>query len=281
MNLLFDFSFFKFNFWCWLLLLLIESPNALARTGQQIYACSNKVNPLVKREALLILPGFGDKKKRRKKQKAYFEQFDYDVFIADYKCRKSFDLTVDKFAAYYETNGLNRYEKVHVFSYVLGSWVINEYIQKNGRQNICTIIYDRSPLQERAPKIVMEKIPLLGKIKVGKVLADFSNKPYPTLLMDSIKIGIIVETKATSLVRFFKKTALSYGPLSWQPSDLQQPYDDLFYTPLNHDQMYTRFDVIGTEIIHFLEKNRFTKTARRVMFDWNVFEKWKPTVNDY
>lgn len=280
----FKYSISKISFWFCLLSLLLYSSTTMAHNypiTQSVPSFikvkkSFSANPVNKaqKEAILILPGFGDKRKRRKKQSAFFEQLDYDVFIADYQCRKFFDLTLDKFAAYYETNHLAEYEKVHVFAYILGSWVINEYINKNGRKNIFTIIYDRSPLQERAPRIVMDKIPLMGKLSKGKVLAEFSKMPYPTLLNDSIRIGIIVESKATRLVRWYKKTALSYGPLDWQPASLNQPFDDLFYTPLNHDQMYTRFDVIGVELIHFLEFGRFQNSARRVTFEWDYFEKW-------
>lgn len=251
---------------------LVESP---CQESEQIDNALSCIIDKSNKEALLILPGFGDKRKRRKKQRAFFQQLNYDLFIADFHSRKSMNLTVKNLEAYFEANELKGYKKIHVFSYILGSWTINEFIKKNGRQNICTIIYDRSPLQERAPRIVVDKLALMGKIKKGKVLKEFSQTPYPILKNDSIRIGIIVESKATRLVRIYKKTALSYGPISWNPSDLNQSYDDLFYTPLNHDQMYTRFDVIGDELIHFLEYGKFSNLARREPFEWDVFEKWK------
>ncbi len=227
------------------------------------------------KEALLILPGFSDSRKRRKKQKAFFEKLGYDLYIPDYHSRKSFALTVANLQAFYEGEALAEYKKVHVFSYIIGSWAINTFIQQNGRQNISTIIYDRSPLQERAPRIVVEKIPLIGELKKGKVLADFSRIPYPSLKQDSIKIGIIVESKATKLVKFFRKKMLSYGEVRWDAAYFQQNFDDLIYTPLNHTQMYTRFDIIGADIIHFLEYGQFQETTRRVPYEWDFFEKWK------
>ena len=227
------------------------------------------------KEALLILPGFSDNRKRRKKQKAFFEKLDYDLYIPDYHSRKSFALTVDNLQTFYEAEELGEYKKIHVFSYIIGSWAINTFIQQNGRKNITTIIYDRSPLQERAPQVVEEKIPLLGEMSKGKVLADFSEIPYPVLEQDSIKIGIIVESKATKLMKFFRKTVLSYGEVRWDAAFFQQNFEDLIYTPLNHTQMYTRFDIIGADIIHFLEYGQFLETTRRVPYEWDFFEKWK------
>ena len=227
------------------------------------------------KEALLILPGFSDSKKNRKKQKAFFEKLGYDLYIPDYHSRTSFALIVANLEAFYETEGLGDYKKVHVFSYIIGSWAINTFIEQNGRKNIKSIIYDRSPLQERAPEIVVKEIPLIGEIRKGKVLADFSKIPYPIMDRDSINIGIIVESKATKLMKFFKKKLSKYGPIRWDAASFQQNFDDLIYTPLNHTQMYTRFDVIGEDIIHFLEYGQFRETTRRVPYDWDFFEKWK------
>lgn len=227
------------------------------------------------KEALLILPGFSDSKKRRKKQKAFFEKLGYDLYIPDYHSRTSFALTVENLAAFYEAEGLGSYKKVHVFSYIIGSWAINTFIEENGRKNIKTIIYDRSPLQERAPQIIEETIPLLGEMSKGKVLADFSKTPYPVMEQAGINIGIIVESKATKLMKFFRKKVLSYGAVQWDAAFFQQNFDDLIYTPLNHTQMYSRFDIIGGDIIHFLAYGQFRKTTRRIPYEWDAFKKWK------
>lgn len=227
------------------------------------------------KEALLILPGFSDSKKKRKKQKAFFEKLGYDLYIPDYHSRTSFALIVANLEAFYEGEGLGEYKKVHVFSYIIGSWAINTFIEQNGQKNIKTIIYDRSPLQERAPEIVVKEIPLIGEIRKGKVLADFSKIPYPVMERDSINIGIIVESKATKLMKFFRKKIFGYGPIRWDATSFQQRFDDLIYTPLNHTQMYTRFDIIGPDIIHFLEHGQFRKATRRIPYTWDFFEKWK------
>ena len=253
----------------------LESNKVITQGGTHIIIEHRPDIAKSEKEALLILPGFSDSKKRRKKQKAFFEKLDYDLYIPNYHSRKSFALTVANFQVFYEAEGLGDYKKVHVFSYIIGSWVINTFIQQNGRQNISTIIYDRSPLQERAPRIVVDKIPLIGELKKGKVLADFSKIPYPTLKQDSIKIGIIVESKATKLVKFFRKKMLSYGEVRWDAAYFQQNFDDLIYTPLNHSQMYSRFDIIGADIIHFLEYGQFQETTRRIPYEWDFFEKWK------
>jgi len=51
--------------------------------------------------------------------------------------------------------------------------------------------------------------------------------------------------------------------------------DDLIDTRLNHDELYTRFDVIGEDLLYFMKNGMFPKSARRDPYDWDVFEKFK------
>ncbi|MFN0214684.1 MAG: hypothetical protein ACKVT2_10550 [Saprospiraceae bacterium] len=228
------------------------------------------------KEALLILPGFGDNRKRRKAQKKFFANCGYDLYIPNYKNRKSIAATVQNLFDFYHDHDLVQYKKVHVFSYILGSWVLNTYINQYGKENIASIIFDRSPLQERAPRVIRDRIPTIGKIMKGKVLIELSRMTYPPIPMQGIKIGIVVESKATKLIKMFRKTTLGYGPIDWKNLNFNQPYDDLLYTPLNHDQLYTRFEVIGEDLLHFFKAGTFTANARRIPYDWDVFKAWIP-----
>ena len=245
------------------------------KKSKSVVVIHDSKKPKAETEALLILPGLGDTKKGRKMQKAYFMNIGYDLFIPDYTDKESFDGTVEKLRRFYEAYELGKYKKVHVFSYILGSWVINTFILKYGVQNIATIVYDRSPLQERAPRVVQECIPKIGKMVSGQVLADLSLIPYPPIPKGDIRIGILVESKATPLIRRFKKTTMSYGPIDWNNLDFKQEHDDLLYTRINHDEMYYTFDEIGPDIKHFLKVGSFTKEAKREPFDWDPFEKYK------
>lgn len=253
-----------------------HSANAFSLEGKpEIIVIENPEIQKAKKEALVILPGFGDSKKGRKKQKKFFSNKGYDLYIPNYKHRKSFEGTVENFTAFFKKHELNKYKKVHIFSYIMGSWVINQFIQQNGKGNIATIVYDRSPLQERAPRVAVEKIPCISKMYIGKVIFDMSEMPYSPIEQQGIRMGIIVESKATSLIRFFKKRTMSYGSIDWQNLDFNQAHDDLIYTWLNHDQMYVRFDIVGEDILSFINTGKFTPNAKRDPYDWDVFEKYK------
>lgn len=253
----------------------LNQTDALAPKTKEIIVVKNAEIPRSEKEALLILPGLGDKKKRRKRQYEYFGKTEYDLFIPSYIDRKSYTGTVEKFTRFFEEKKLGEYKKVHVFSYVLGSWVINTFINKNGQQNISTIVYDRSPLQERAPQVAVDRIPCITKLVAGNIIKEFAKVKYPPIPKGDIKIGIIVECKATKLIRMFRKTAMSYGPINWKNLDFKQGHDDMIYTHLDHDEMYFSFDEIGGDITHFVKHGIFTKEARREAFDWDPFEKYK------
>ena len=44
-------------------------------------------------------------------------------------------------------------------------------------------------------------------------------------------------------------------------------------------QMYVRFDVIGEEILYFLNNGVFTQKARRIPYEWDPFQKLKKNDN--
>ncbi len=227
------------------------------------------------KEAILIMSGFGDSNKGRKNQKAYFDSTGYDLYIPDFLSKKSFAQSYENFKQFYAFQKMEEYNKVHVLAYILGAWILNSYIIEEGKQNISTIVYDRSPLQERAPKVVNEKIPLLGRMVAGQVLEDLTLIDYPTIDTTGLKIGVIIESKASPLIRKFKKKTMSYGAIDWNNPDLNQIYHDKIYTRLHHDEMYVTFNEIGAEIMCFIRTAKFPDTARREAFDWDPFKKYR------
>ncbi|MDC0204358.1 hypothetical protein OAJ65_01020 [Flavobacteriales bacterium] len=229
-----------------------------------------------KKEALVILNGFGDSKKNRKIQQEFFQEKGYDLFIPEYVEKKSIDLTMSIFSDFYDKNNLDEYKEVKFLCYIIGGYILNQYIEKNGKGKITTIIYDRSPTQERAPKVATEKLPFISQILYGKVLANFSEVNINSLSnKDNLRIGVIVENKATKLMRFFKRTSNSYGNYNYNAKEMERNLDDFMHTYLDHDLMYRRFDVIGQEILRFLEKGRFSKNAKREKYNWDPFKKLK------
>ncbi len=225
------------------------------------------------KEAILILPGFGLRFFGNADQEAYFSNRGYDVFIPKYVARKSLGKSLENLSAFIEENKLHEYAKLHVFSYIIGSWVLNEYIRKNPDNNIHTVLYDRSPLQERAPYTIINDIPLASWLAFGPITWELAKTPYtPIDNSEQIEIGILIESKATKVIRKHKETALEPGEIRWDISSLNQPCDDFFYHRLDHDQMYSRFDVIGEEIFCFIRTGNFSDTARREPFTWDYYQ---------
>lgn len=243
----------------------------LPLTGKDVVVIADKNLPRSQKEALLILPGFGSKIHGSKAQKRYFANKGYDLFIPSYISRKSVAATVKNVDEFYQKHHLGEYKKVHVFGYIVGSWAVNLWIKAHPENNIATIIYDRSPLQERAPAALVKDMPVLIKILAGPMMKDFSRTPYPSLDRKNIRIGLLIESKATKLIRRHKKSALSLGPVQWDLIPFRQTADDAHYTWLNHDDMYSRFDVVGPEIWHFIQHGRFSEAARRVPFTDDPF----------
>ena len=233
----------------------------------------NSINKSEK-TALVILNGFGDSNKNRKIQLDYFKNKGMDIYIPKYKVRNSLAKTVNKFTEFYNKNEISEYKEVYFLCYIIGGYVLNEFIQSNGNKNIKKIIYDRSPTQERAARIGVDKLPFISRFLYGKILFDFSKVKLRALSKDNnLLIGVIVENQATSLMRYFEKSSYKYGKYSFNINDINSNNDDFFHTWLDHNLMYKRFDVIGNEILYFYKNGVFTDQAKREKYNWDPFKK--------
>jgi hypothetical protein len=227
------------------------------------------------REAILILPGFGSKVFGTKKIAKFFKNKGYDVYIPKYISRKSVEQSVENVDRFVLKYDLKEYKKLHVFSYIFGTWTINLWIKEHGKCNISTMVFDRSPLQERAPEALIKDSPILAKVLFGDVMSDFCNTAYIPINDTAILKGIFIETYATRLINKHKKTALKNGPVTFNVQALNQPYTDFCYIPLNHDEMYQQIDVFGKEVLNFIKDGSFSTKIKQNSFLENPFVKFE------
>ena len=157
------------------LLFCLISAHSLYVVAQKkdIFSIENNSIPISEKEAILILPGFGSKIHGVKHIKKFFTHKGYDLFIPHYIGRDSLQQCVITLNSFLESHHLLQYKKIHVLSYIAGSWVINLWIQQHPINNIASIIYDRSPLQERAPYVLVKDKPILIKFLAGNIMKQF------------------------------------------------------------------------------------------------------------
>ncbi len=234
--------------------------------SRDIVVLHHPEQPIAEKEALVVLSGLGAAIQGQKDQKKYFSTLEqYDLFIPDYISRKDIEQSAENIDRFFKKHKLSEYKRVHIVAYIVGSWSINVWLEQNPVHNIVTIIYDRSPYQERAPYVLVEKYPRLSRLALGKMLKKFTKMPYPTYRPPAgVQVGIMVESKPTKLIKRNKKIALRPGPFRWDFEQFEQPHQDAIYIQVDHDEMYHRFDVIGPEIEYFIQYGKFSKTAKRV-----------------
>lgn len=228
---------------------------------------------ITEKEAILILPGFGTIMHNSKSFKANFKNQGYDVYIPDYISRKSIAKCAENVAAFYSKYELHNYKKVHVLSYIIGSWTLNTLlVQKNAPSNISTILYDRSPMQEMAPIVLVNENAFLSRILFGKLIRELSQTPYPTLTKKDKNIGIIVECKATKLMYKKRKSLPNYIPINWSSAGFSQAYDDITRLYVDHDDMYTHLEWIASSVFYFIKNQKFTPESERENCSQDPFE---------
>jgi hypothetical protein len=234
------------------------------------YACigsvaTTAIQPAATRtEAFVVLRGFGysgDGERALRALEPAINAQGMDLHVPDYISRSGLDDSRKKLQRFIQER-LARYERLHVFAFIAGGWTLNPLVTAGGVPKLATVIYDRSPLQERAPRIADEKLHFLTWVRYGSPVFDLARTPYPPLNA-AVKVGLVVETSPTSFVRDHEQTARSYGPFRFECDSFGQRHDDCMYVDMNHDELYVRFAEVWPEVLPFIRTGQFTSTANR------------------
>jgi hypothetical protein len=216
------------------------------------------------RDALLILPGFGYGRSDGRifrSVAAVAAPRGLDVYVAPFVTRGGLDSSRDKLRRFVREQRLERYERVHVFAFIAGAWTLNPMAEE--LPNLATVVYDRSPFQERAPRIAVAELPLLAWLRYGSTIFDVARTPYPPLERPGVRVGVLVETKPTDFMRGRARQADAYGPFRFGCDAMRQRSDDCAYVALNHDEMYERFAGLWPDLESFIRTGAFGEAAVR------------------
>lgn len=219
-----------------------------------------------KGDALLVLPGFGYGRSGAESLRALAPAMaseGVDLYVADYITRSGLVESRAKLERFIRENRLDRYERLHVVAFIAGAWTFNPFVEPDRLPNLATVVYDRSPLQERAPRIAADRLRLLAWVKYGSILFELARTPYPPLAAPAVKVALMVESKPTSFLRRYEKPAREQGPFRFECDALRQPYRDCLYLPMSHDEVYVRFAEAWPELLAFIRTGHFTSAADR------------------
>jgi hypothetical protein len=217
-------------------------------------------------DALLILPGFGygtagERAFRSLEPSMAAEGL--DLYVPTFISRAGLDESRRNLERFIRDKQLNRYERVHVFAFLAGSWTFNPMAEAAVLPNLSTVVYDRSPYQERAPAVARKTLGPLAWLRFGTVLFDVAKAPYPALTAPGVRTALVIETVPTAFIRRHADTARRQGPYRFACDAMGQVYDDCMYVPLAHDGLYARFADVWPEVRSFVRSGRFTPSATR------------------
>jgi hypothetical protein len=241
-------------------------------TAAYLAACAGpiarpSVSPAApRREALLVLPGFGYGLAGEASFRALAATMAHDgvdLYVPTYVTRSGLDSSRAKLERFIHDNRLDRYERLHVFAFLAGGWTLNPLVDRDGIPNLATVIYDRSPLQERAPKIAATKLRTLAWLRYGSTVFDLARTPYQAVEAPEVKVALMVETAPTSFIKRHADAARQDGPFDFACGAFGQRYDDCLYLPLSHDEVYLRFADIWPEVRTFIRTGHFSDASNR------------------
>jgi hypothetical protein len=239
--------------------------SSIACAGAIVRPTVTAVKPAT--EALLVLPGFGYSRAGEQAFRALAPSIradGFDLYLPTFVARGGLEESRTRLRRFIREQRLDRYGHVHVFAFIAGAWAFNPLVETGALPNLATVVYDRSPYQERAPAVAREKLPILTWLKYGPVVFDVSRTHYAPVTSKDIDVGLLVETVPTSFIRRFAKAAEQQGPYRFACDGFTQRYDDCVYVGMNHTELYARFSEVWPEVRSFIRTGRFTSSAQRV-----------------
>ena len=244
--------------------ILIVAASVTACAGHMVKPALSASKPNA--DALLVLPGFGYSRSGEKSLRALAPAMagdGIDLYVADFVTRSGLVESRAKLDRFIHENRLERYERLHVFAFIAGAWTFNPLMVRDRLPNLTSVVYDRSPLQERAPGIAADKLRLLAWVKYGSTVFDVATTPYPPLAAPAVHVALMVESRPTAFIRRYEKPARERGPFRFECDAFHQRYDDCLYLPMNHDELYVRFAETWPELRAFIRSGHFTSAADR------------------
>jgi hypothetical protein len=243
----------------------------LALSALATMACAHgglrpAVVPTPATEALLVLPGFGyggDGERTFRSLAPRLAEEGIDLYLPAYVDRDGLEESRERLRQFVQEARLDRYDRVHVFAFLAGAWTFNPLADAGLLPNLSTVIFDRSPYQERAPRVAQDKLPFPARLKYGEVIFDLARTPYVPLTTPAVRVGILVETVPTTFIRRFAASAARHGPYQFECDAFGQRYDDCGYVAMSHDELYERFAEVWPDVRAFIRTGRFSQAVVR------------------
>ena len=225
------------------------------------------VSPTLRhRDALLILPGFGygrDDGNGFASIATSAAADGIDVYVPRYLTRTGLDSSRNRLQSFIREQHLDRYEHLHLFAFLAGAWTLNPAVAHGMTPNLTSIVYDRSPYQERAPQIAVDALPLLAWLRYGSTISDVARTAYPPLTVPGTRVALLIETRPTAFIRHHAAEAAAAGSFNARCEAFRQPYDDCAYIPMSHDDVYKQFADLWPDVEAFIRTGRFRVDAVR------------------
>jgi len=250
----------------------VRTASLVLLSGLTVAACAGAViRPVVtpmppNAEALLVLPGFGYGRDGERALQALGDSAAREgmaLFVPRYLSRGGLADSRLNLERFITTHQIDRYHRVHVFAFIAGAWTFNPMAEMGALSNLATVIYDRSPYQERAPSIADDTLHALTWLRYGSPVFDVARTPYPPLARQGVRTALLVETVPTDFIRKREAKAREYGPFRFECDAFEQRYDDCAYVRLNHDELYVNFAKVWPEVLAFIRDGRFSDAADR------------------
>ncbi len=217
------------------------------------------------KQALVILVGITADEMKRTSVGRYFERnSDFDVYVPNMPQRFGVRVCSRWLRRYLKnTVHVENYDRVNFLNYVSGGIVFRHELSRRPLANIGRVIYDRGPIQEEVPRVLVRKHTrfLLSLFK-SQMISDVAGNwiyrlPYPPSMGEQ---GLMIELGATFMAKDLGINEEDIPPEAWDPECMLTGADDVIRMPESHDDVFSSPAFLSLAL-RFFASGKFAETA--------------------
>ncbi|MCQ8117993.1 hypothetical protein [Methylomonas rosea] len=180
----------------------------------------------------------------------------FRVFLPNHCQYFGIDFAAGQLCHFLDKHDLREFERCHFICYISGGFILRRALADSPLPNLGRVVYVRSPLQERVPRLSLRRYGPLPLLKFGKILLDLAGDRKDRLPELRTDCGYVLESGVSAQAAELGLTADDFARCR-EDSRFAIPSDmPILTTPLSHDQVYSD-DTLLAQMLAFIESGSF------------------------
>ncbi|MGZ8151984.1 MAG: hypothetical protein ACXW0Q_03620 [Methylovulum sp.] len=220
---------------------------------------SESSTDLSDKAALVVLTGItADHVKKSQVLKYFQENSQFSVFVPTLCQYFGIGYAARQLVYFLKRHNLAFFSKCHFICYISGGFILRCAIAAQPLENIGRVVYIRSPFQEQAPNLAIQKYGrLLAMLRYGKMLFDLASPLKNNLPLVCAEDGLVIEHGISELALQLGLKNTDFDIYRNRADFVAPAAHEEWITELSHYEVYNNDELLET-IARFIQSGSFT-----------------------